>query len=77
MRCMDRSHENAITMATSQNCSHRSRIRMQRAYVFNRVACLALRSCDEKFLNKSYGSIAFEHEIREVPVLLKVRSVPS
>lgn len=43
----------------------------QRAYTFYGTACLALRSGDgyiasKKFLKKSYGGIAFQHEIGDV-----------
>ena len=58
----------------------------QRAYTFYGTACLALRSGDgyiasKKFLKKSYGGIAFQHEIGDVVIMalvpLRVRSVPS
>jgi hypothetical protein len=71
MRGMDRPHENAIATGAPQDCSHWSRIRTQRAYAFYRAACLALRLCDsyitsEKLLKKSYGSIAFQHEVGDI-----------
>jgi len=71
MRGMDCPHENAIAMGAPQDCSHWSRVRTQSAYTFYGTAGLALRSCDgyiasKKFLNKAYGSIAFQREIGDV-----------
>src|SRR5262245_27675934 len=71
MRCMERSHESGVAMGTPENCSHRSRIQMQRAYGSGKAARIALnlRSRDlenEDFLKKACGSIAIQNAVQVI-----------